>query len=64
VRKTALKDALLPREIVTLTTLPQSGFVQQPLSLLTVEGNVRHPAQVPGHVLSVAAKIGDKCAVM
>jgi hypothetical protein len=33
VRKTALKDALLPREIVALTTLPQSGFVQQALSL-------------------------------
>jgi hypothetical protein len=31
VRKMGLKDALLPREIVALTTLPQSGFVQQPL---------------------------------
>ena len=30
--KMALKDALLPREIVALTTLPQSGFVQQPIS--------------------------------
>src|SRR6516162_10108123 len=30
--KTALEDALLPREIVALTTLPQSGFVQQPIT--------------------------------
>jgi hypothetical protein len=33
VMKTALEDAVLPREIVALTTLPQSGFVQQPISL-------------------------------
>jgi hypothetical protein len=29
----ALKDALLPREIVAPTTLPQSGFVQQAFTL-------------------------------
>jgi hypothetical protein len=34
VMNTALEDAVLPREIVALTTLPQSGFVQQPITLL------------------------------
>jgi len=33
VTKMALKDALLPLEIVAPTTLPQSGFVQQPITL-------------------------------
>jgi hypothetical protein len=31
VTKTVPEDALLPREIVALTTLPQSGFVQPAL---------------------------------
>jgi|SRR5215469_2340059 len=43
VTKTALEDALLPGEIVALTTLPQSGFGQQPVTkaILTAQADAK-----------------------
>jgi len=52
VRKTALEDALLPREIVALAALPHSGFVQRPLSFTTWVGKQRE-------VLGALARSGE-----
>src|SRR6516225_3757188 len=55
----ALKDALLPREIVALTTLPQSGFVQQPISLSICN---KHRPRITNAVHSTTLTIAESAA--